>query len=234
MKALSSSEAPGKVYELGGAEIYSYRGLLDLVLDHAGIRRPLLPVPFAVWDILAAVSALLPTPPITKAQVTLMQQDNVVGKSVGTLRDLELYGVDLLMRPTEMASDKAALESAVDDRGESTLLGNLDGRGSDFIRTTSPVERANVQHGQLAIEQCRHFARDRVRIPKQGVAMLRTQLPELVRLRRRTRLSGQERRVPRCGRPVCCGDMPAARRVLSERRHVHRDSRGRLRWSVPR
>ena len=88
VSALSSAGAPGTVYELGGPEIYSYRSLLRLVLEHAGIRRLLLPVPFAIWDGLVLISSVLPRPPITNAQVTLMKQDNVVSQGMQTLRDL--------------------------------------------------------------------------------------------------------------------------------------------------
>ena len=53
-----------------------------------GRRRPLLSVPFPVWDLLAALSSLLPRPPLTKAQVVLMKQDNLVADDARTLADL--------------------------------------------------------------------------------------------------------------------------------------------------
>jgi uncharacterized protein YbjT (DUF2867 family) len=77
-KALAMPEAQGKAYELGGPRIYSYRALVQLVLDQTGRRRPLLPLPYAVWHALAAVTAPLPRRPISRDQVTLMQKDNVV------------------------------------------------------------------------------------------------------------------------------------------------------------
>ena len=44
----------------------------------AGSRpRPLVPVPFAVWEAMAAGARLLPSPPITEGQVALMKKDNV-------------------------------------------------------------------------------------------------------------------------------------------------------------
>lgn len=86
--ALSMPSARGKVFELGGPRIYTYRGLLALVLDAIGKRRPMVPVPFALWDLVAAVSAVLPSPPITEAQVTLMRADNVVSSEMPSLGDL--------------------------------------------------------------------------------------------------------------------------------------------------
>ncbi|MEM8587050.1 MAG: complex I NDUFA9 subunit family protein [Pseudomonadota bacterium] len=86
--ALSMPSARGKVFELGGPRIYTYRGLLALVLDAMGKRRPMAPVPFTLWDLVAAVSAVLPSPPITEAQVTLMRADNVVSGDMPSLLDL--------------------------------------------------------------------------------------------------------------------------------------------------
>lgn len=87
-RALERPDAAGKTYELGGPDIYSYRNLVELVLRRTDQRRLLLPVPFAVWEILAALAALLPEPPLTRAQVTLMKHDNVVANGALSFKDL--------------------------------------------------------------------------------------------------------------------------------------------------
>ena len=74
---LTASDPPGPAYELGGPEVLSYRALLERVMRHIGRRRPLLPVPFPLWDALAAACRLLPSPPLTEGQAALMRQDNV-------------------------------------------------------------------------------------------------------------------------------------------------------------
>lgn len=89
-RSLQHPGAPGATYELGGPRVYSYRALIELILRQARRRRLLLPLPFALWDLLALLSALLPTPPITRAQVTLMKRDNVVPEAALTLRDLAI------------------------------------------------------------------------------------------------------------------------------------------------
>jgi NADH dehydrogenase len=67
--------------------------MLELVMGHCGRHRPLLPLPFPVWDALSAASGLLPSPPLTEGQVALMRDDNVV--------DPELPGLEALgVRPT--------------------------------------------------------------------------------------------------------------------------------------
>jgi NADH dehydrogenase len=80
--------AAGKLYELGGPRVYPYKALVQLALDHTGRKRPLLPIPYAVWHALAAVTAPLPQRPISRDQVWLMEKDNVVGRAVLTFADL--------------------------------------------------------------------------------------------------------------------------------------------------
>ena len=87
-RALDEPSSKGKVYELGGPEIYTYRALVKLVLKHIGKRRALLPVPFPVWELQASLLRVLPTPPLTRDQVALMKRDNVVGQDALTLADL--------------------------------------------------------------------------------------------------------------------------------------------------
>lgn len=91
LRALTHPEAAGKTYELGGPEVYSYRALVELVLERSERRRFLLPLPFPVWRTLAALASLLPAPPLTRAQVVLMQRDNVVAEGALSLGDL---GID--------------------------------------------------------------------------------------------------------------------------------------------
>lgn len=88
--ALSANDAEGWTYEIGGPRSYSYRELVTLVLDQAHMRRLLLPVPFGVWDVLAAAASVLPRPPLTAAQVTLMKQDNVVAEGASSLETLNI------------------------------------------------------------------------------------------------------------------------------------------------
>jgi uncharacterized protein YbjT (DUF2867 family) len=70
-------ETPSPTCELGGPDVYTYRELLDLVMRQLGRRRALIPVPFPLWDALAAACRVLPSPPITEGQVELMRRDNV-------------------------------------------------------------------------------------------------------------------------------------------------------------
>ncbi len=87
-RALADSSTQGKLYELGGPRVYTYRALLELTLERVDKRRRLVPMPFFVWDSLAALLAFLANPPLTRDQVILMKRDNVVGGGALTLDDL--------------------------------------------------------------------------------------------------------------------------------------------------
>ncbi len=95
LRGLTHPEAPGKTYELRGPDIYSYRALIELVLERTRRRRLLLPVPFSVWRMLAILASILPAPPLTGAQVALMRQDNLVAAGALSLHDLGIEATAL-------------------------------------------------------------------------------------------------------------------------------------------
>ena len=80
----------GGAFELGGRDILSYREILRAVLRERSRRRLLLPVPFPIWRALAGIASLLPSPPLTRDQVALMQADNVVASGVRNFSDLHI------------------------------------------------------------------------------------------------------------------------------------------------
>ncbi len=65
-----------------------------------------MPVPFFVWETLAALMAFLPNPPLTRDQVKLMKRDNVIEGKALTLEDLGI-GPDSVeeILPTYINSD---------------------------------------------------------------------------------------------------------------------------------
>ncbi len=78
----------GRVCELGGPRVYTYRQVVQAVLRFRRRRRLLLPLPFALWSAQAKLLSLLPEPPLTEDQIILMRDDNLVGDGVVTLEDL--------------------------------------------------------------------------------------------------------------------------------------------------
>jgi NADH dehydrogenase len=87
-KALATEAAKGKIYELGGPRAYTYKAVLQLVLQQLGRKRLLMPVPYFAWELLAALMAPLPNRPISRDQVVLMKRDNVVGSQALGFSDL--------------------------------------------------------------------------------------------------------------------------------------------------
>jgi NADH dehydrogenase len=90
LRVLITPSSQGKIYELGGPQIYRYRDLIALVLKEADRRRILVPLPFFAWHALAQLLMMLSDPPLTTDVVTLMRRDNVVGEGVSTFADLGL------------------------------------------------------------------------------------------------------------------------------------------------
>lgn len=91
--ALEQADAKGRTYELGGPRVYTFRQLLEFMLAETGMKRILLPVPFAVapaFGFAGEVMGALPflAPPITRDQVKLLRRDNIVAKDALTLADL--------------------------------------------------------------------------------------------------------------------------------------------------
>ena len=95
VRCMISESAPAPLHALGGPEIYSYRELLELVMQASGRRRPLLPLPFALWHALAFAGQFLQTPPLTEGQVALMSRDNVAPPDLPGLDDLGISPVAL-------------------------------------------------------------------------------------------------------------------------------------------
>lgn len=91
--ALALPEARGRTYELGGPRVYTFRQLLEFMLAETGMKRILLPVPFAVAPAFGLVGEMLGalpfvSPPITRDQIKLLKRDNIVAKDALTLADL--------------------------------------------------------------------------------------------------------------------------------------------------
>jgi uncharacterized protein YbjT (DUF2867 family) len=92
-------------YEFAGPRVYSYKELVRTVAGRIKVRPRLLPLPFALWRILASGAELLPNAPLTRNQVALMRRDNIASADRPGLSSLDIT-------PTEVET----LLSAVVDR----------------------------------------------------------------------------------------------------------------------
>jgi uncharacterized protein YbjT (DUF2867 family) len=75
--AMQRPETRATVFECGGPRVYAYEDLVRTIAREARLEPTLVPVPFAVWHVLAGVAEMLPRSPVTRNQVELMEIDNV-------------------------------------------------------------------------------------------------------------------------------------------------------------
>lgn len=101
-KAVGGTTKPGTIYELGGPEVFTFKELMEFVLTTIERRRLLLPLPFGLAKLQAAVFELvskfplplLSKPLLTRDQVELLRYDNVVSDMArGEGRSLEALGI---------------------------------------------------------------------------------------------------------------------------------------------
>jgi len=75
-------------FECGGPQVFSYEELLRTIAREASLKPRLVPVPFAIWHVLARVAEKLPTAPVTRNQVELMEVDTVASADLPGFAEL--------------------------------------------------------------------------------------------------------------------------------------------------
>jgi uncharacterized protein YbjT (DUF2867 family) len=88
LELLKRPQTAGETYEFGGPQVYSFKVLLELLLTALNRQRILIPIPFALAEMQAALLESLPNPPLTRDQVRLLKTDKVVSGAEPTLGDL--------------------------------------------------------------------------------------------------------------------------------------------------
>ena len=97
VKSLDLDDAKGDVFELGGPKIYSFADLMRYMLQVIGRRRWLITLPYNLAAIQARFFELLPEPLLTRDQIELLKNDNVVGEQAKTLSDLTIQATPIEM-----------------------------------------------------------------------------------------------------------------------------------------
>lgn len=86
--------AGGRVYELGGPEVLSFREMMQEMLRVIDRRRGFADIPFGAAASLAKLMRHLPGAPLTPDQVRQLRHDNVVSEAAKAEgRDLEAFGI---------------------------------------------------------------------------------------------------------------------------------------------
>lgn len=95
LAALEGQAKSGKVYELGGPEVATFRKLMEKMLAVIGRRRWIVSVPFFIAKFQAFFLQLLPNPLLTVDQVRQLARDNVVSEEAITAgRTLQGLGIE--------------------------------------------------------------------------------------------------------------------------------------------
>jgi uncharacterized protein YbjT (DUF2867 family) len=88
-RALERDER-GRIFELAGPKVYSFRALMELLLQEIGRKRALVSVPMGLAAFEAWFLEFLPKPPLTRDQVRLLRADSVPS---GALPGLDALGI---------------------------------------------------------------------------------------------------------------------------------------------
>ena len=76
--AVAGETRPGTIYELGGPETFTMREIMAYVLATIERHRLLLPIPFWLAKVEAAILQFMPKPVLTPDQVELLRSDSIV------------------------------------------------------------------------------------------------------------------------------------------------------------
>jgi NADH dehydrogenase len=98
-RAVDDPATAGQVYELGGGEIYTYEGMLDVIAAELGKKKSKVHVPAGLMKLVVTMSSPLPKalrPPVTSEQLKMLALDNctdhsataeLIGRAPIALRD---------------------------------------------------------------------------------------------------------------------------------------------------
>ncbi len=87
----------GKIYELGGPDVLTFKDCLEVMMKVIDRKRVLLPLPFGIASMIGSVASMIPliAPPLTVDQVTLLKTDNVVSDAAQAEgRTLKAFGLE--------------------------------------------------------------------------------------------------------------------------------------------
>ncbi len=86
--AVTRDDTPGKLFEIAGPRVWTFRELLHYILSETRRHRPMIDVPMGVARLQARAAELVPGKPFTRDQLILLQQDNVAAPGMPGLADL--------------------------------------------------------------------------------------------------------------------------------------------------
>ena len=95
VKSLELLDAETKIYELGGPENYSFKELMQILLNEIKKKRFLLSIPYTIAKVQSYFLQIMPNPLLTPDQVEILKYNNIVSGDYPTLKDLGITGTKL-------------------------------------------------------------------------------------------------------------------------------------------
>jgi len=104
MSCTDSRKYLGHTYEIGGPAVYTFRELLEMMMQVTGKTRGFVSLPAPAAKIIGALSSCLPRPALTVDQVRSLTQDNVLSGNYPGLAELGVTPTPLqAILPTYLA-----------------------------------------------------------------------------------------------------------------------------------
>lgn len=104
IKTLTRDDAKGKIYELGGPKVYTFKELMEYMLKEIKRKRRLISIPRWLMLIWSYILQWFPGPPVTPDQMRMIKYDSVVSKDALTFKDLDIEPTPLeLIAPTYLS-----------------------------------------------------------------------------------------------------------------------------------
>lgn len=91
VKVLGDSTSQGKIFELAGPEVVTFKDILSFTAETINRKPTFFTMPFAFASLGATFAELIPVPPITRDQVRLLQYDNISNDGMLSFRDLGIH-----------------------------------------------------------------------------------------------------------------------------------------------
>lgn len=87
---LKSKDTMGKIYELGGPEILTFKEIYQKLFSQTGRKKMLVTLPWGIAKIQGTLMGMLPSPILTADQVLSLKTDTIVGSNSLTFKELGL------------------------------------------------------------------------------------------------------------------------------------------------
>jgi NADH dehydrogenase len=100
--ALSRGDARGRIHELGGPDVLSFRAILQMISDLTGRDRPVVPLSDFTSGLLAKMGDILPFMPMNSDQLAMLKLGNICAPGMPGLRELGITPTPLSAFVPEM------------------------------------------------------------------------------------------------------------------------------------